>query len=159
MNHVLDYSGYRFFQSSYDLDNPMTPENEEGTRLSVNRDWWGTKVTYIGYTLLILGMVLSIFTKKGRFRELNNKLNKLKKQNLSLIIFICFFLGFSKVTYSQDKNTSIDTITISKEHSEKIASLLVQNYQGRIVPFHTLCFELLRKIHRSEKFNNKIPFD
>ena len=43
MNHVLDYSGYRFFQSSYDLDNPMTPENEEGTRLSVNYDWWGTK--------------------------------------------------------------------------------------------------------------------
>jgi len=155
MNHVLDYSGYRFFQSSYDLDNPMTPENEEGTRLSVNRDWWGTKVTYIGYTLLILGMVLSIFTKKGRFRELNNKLNKLKKQNLSLLILICFFLGFSKVTYSQDKNTSIDTITISKDHSKKLASLLVQNYQGRIVPFHTLCFELLRKIHRSEKFNNK----
>ncbi len=154
MNHVLDYSGYRFFQSSYDLDNPMTPENEEGTRLSVNRDWWGTKVTYIGYTLLIIGMVLSIFTKKGRFRELNKKLNKLNNQKLSSIIFICFFLGFSNLNYSQVKNISNDTITISKDHSEKLASLLVQNYQGRIVPFHTLCFELLRKIHRSEKFND-----
>jgi cytochrome c biogenesis protein ResB len=42
MNNVMDYGGYRFFQSSYDPD-------EKGTRLSVNHDWWGTNVTYVGY--------------------------------------------------------------------------------------------------------------
>lgn len=31
MNHVLDYRGFRFFQSSYDQD-------EKGTILSVNND-------------------------------------------------------------------------------------------------------------------------
>ena len=35
MNNVLDYQGFRFFQSSYDKD-------ELGTVLSVNHDFWGT---------------------------------------------------------------------------------------------------------------------
>src|SRR6185503_2817279 len=34
MNHVVDYDGYRFFQSSYD-------EDEQGTVLSVNYDSLG----------------------------------------------------------------------------------------------------------------------
>jgi len=50
MNNVLDYDGYRLFQSSYDQD-------ELGTVLSVNHDFWGTTVTYVGYFLLMLGMV------------------------------------------------------------------------------------------------------
>ena len=32
MNNVTDYKGYRFFQSSYDLDDPKTPENEDGKK-------------------------------------------------------------------------------------------------------------------------------
>ena len=49
MNNILNYSGYRFFQSSYDSD-------EKGTVLSVNYDWWGTLLTYVGYFILSLGM-------------------------------------------------------------------------------------------------------
>ncbi len=49
MNNVLDYGGYRFFQSSYDQD-------EQGTILSVNKDP-GKIPTYIGYTLLTLGFM------------------------------------------------------------------------------------------------------
>jgi cytochrome c biogenesis protein ResB len=60
MNNVMDYGGYRFFQSSYDLDNPQTPENEEGTRLSVNHDFWGTNVTYLGYLFMALGMIFTL---------------------------------------------------------------------------------------------------
>ena len=52
MNNVLDYDGYRFFQSNYDQD-------ELGTVLSVNHDYWGTLVTYIGYGFLFLGMILT----------------------------------------------------------------------------------------------------
>jgi len=53
MNNVLDYKGFRFFQSAYLPD-------ESGTILSVNHDRWGTIVTYIGYALLALGMGLSL---------------------------------------------------------------------------------------------------
>ena len=58
MNNVLNYKGYRLFQSSYDKD-------EKGTILSVNHDWWGTLITYIGYSLLGLGFILVFFYKKN----------------------------------------------------------------------------------------------
>ena len=54
MNNVLDYDGHRFFQSSYDPD--------ESTILSVNHDWWGTIISYIGYFFLML-YDFSIFSK------------------------------------------------------------------------------------------------
>ena len=71
MNHILNYRGYRFFQSSYDPD-------EAGTILSVNKDYWGTLITYIGYTLLTIGMIAALFVKNGRMRILGRKLEKLK---------------------------------------------------------------------------------
>ena len=40
MNHILNHSGYRFFQASFDPD-------EKGTVLSVNHDYFGTLITYI----------------------------------------------------------------------------------------------------------------
>lgn len=69
MNNVMDYRGYRFFQSSYFPD-------ESGTKLSVNHDALGTNITYIGYLLMTLGMIVSLFTKSGRMRELVRKLAK-----------------------------------------------------------------------------------
>ena len=47
MNHILDHKGYKFFQASYDLSGEV-----EQTHLSVNHDFWGTLITYIGYSLL-----------------------------------------------------------------------------------------------------------
>lgn len=60
MNNVLDYKGYRFFQSAYLPD-------ESGTILSVNHDYWGTKITYLGYFLLALGMGLSLLWNSPLF--------------------------------------------------------------------------------------------
>ena len=57
MNHVLDHRGYRFFQASFSPD-------EKGTVLSVNHDFWGTWVTYIGYFLLYAGLMGIMFFGK-----------------------------------------------------------------------------------------------
>jgi hypothetical protein len=86
MNNVLNYKGYRFFQSSYDKD-------EKGTILSVNHDWWGTLLTYIGYGLLFLGILLTFFSYNTRFRMLSMKL-KLMKQKTFLLLF-AFTFSFS----------------------------------------------------------------
>jgi len=67
MNHILNYDGYRFFQSSYDRD-------ELGTVLSVNWDPWGTAVSYLGYALLTIGMIWMFFAPKSRFRLLAKKI-------------------------------------------------------------------------------------
>lgn len=81
MNNVLDYQGYRFYQSSYDQD-------ELGTILSVNKDP-GKIPTYIGYFLLTLGMFLNILNPYSRFRTLAKLINQdtLKKQVLFWLLY------------------------------------------------------------------------
>ena len=162
MNHVMDYQGFRFFQSAYDLDDPKTPENEEGTRLSVNADWWGTNITYLGYLLMTIGMVLSLFAPAGRFKELNDLLKKSREKRealLKILVLLISISGFSMAN-AQSNHDHASTPAkavfrvVSKEHSNELAELLVQNFEGRIVPFHTLCDEFLRKIHRKNKFEN-----
>ncbi len=91
MNHVLDHSGYRFFQSSFDPD-------ELGTILSVNHDAWGTNITYIGYTLLFLGMFVTLFWKGTHFSKLNEQLRSLSKSKATLVLLMLLPLGSA---YSQ----------------------------------------------------------
>jgi cytochrome c-type biogenesis protein CcsB len=150
MNHVTDYDGYRFFQSAYELDNPSTPENEEATKLSVNHDAWGTNITYLGYLLMAIGMILSLFAPKGRFRALSDQLGKLKKQSLTAMLLL---IGLSvQAQHGNEPDYSKIYRVIDEQHSEKLATLLVQEQGGRIMPMHTLCDQLLRKIHGEPKF-------
>ena len=85
MNHILDHRNYRLFQSSYDQD-------EKGTILSVNHDP-GTWPTYIGYILLTLGMIWSLFIPNGRFQKLLKGARKL--QSTAAVAFIALFLAFA----------------------------------------------------------------
>lgn len=153
MNHVTDYDGYRFFQSSYEADNPTTPQNEEATVLSVNHDTAGTNITYLGYLLMGLGMILSLFAPKGRFRLLNQQLRKLKT-NPAVILFVVLSCSY----LSSNAQTPVAQVpmnrVISVNHSEKVARLLVQEQSGRIIPLHTLCDQLLRKIFGSNHYED-----
>jgi cytochrome c-type biogenesis protein CcsB len=81
MNHVLDHSGYRFFQSSFDGD-------EKGTILSVNHDELGTNVTYLGYTMLFLGLFTTLFWKGTHFFKLNEQLKTLAKSKTALLLLL-----------------------------------------------------------------------
>lgn len=161
MNNVMDYSGYRFFQSSYTLDTPSTPENEEGTILSVNQDWWGTNITYLGYMFMMIGMLLSLFSKNSRFVDLVGKLIKAEDRKKALyqssktIVFLCltsYSFGQGHDHSAHQDSHKIPFEVISEEHAENLESLLVQSYDGRITPLHTCCDQLLRKIHRGTKF-------
>ena len=68
MNNILNHKGYRFFQASFDPD-------DLGTILSVNKDFYGTLITYIGYILLYIGLLATMFYGRTRFKELSKKLN------------------------------------------------------------------------------------
>ena len=152
MNHVTDYDGYRFFQSSYELDNPSTPENEEATKLSVNHDAWGTNITYLGYLLMAIGMILSLFAPKGRFRALSNQINSIKKQGAAVVLLLFSFSFFGQHNHEPDYSKIYRVI--SPEHSDRLAKLLVQDESGRIIPLHTLSDQLLRKIHGDNQLEN-----
>ena len=86
MNHVLDHSGYRFFQSSFD-------EDEKGTVLSVNHDELGTNVTYLGYTLLFTGLFVTLFWKGTHFSKLNEQLRSLAKSKAILLLLLILPAG------------------------------------------------------------------
>lgn len=145
MNHILNYGGYRFFQSSYDKD-------ELGTYLSVNHDAWGTWISYIGYILLTLGMFLSFFSKQGRFAQLAKNLGKIREVNASalaiLLLPVFFLLASANV---QAQHTDPDkSIIIDKDHASHFGTLVVQDHRGRFKPVNTLTNEVVRKISRKE---------
>ncbi len=141
MNNILKYRGFRFFQSSYDPD-------EKGTILSVNYDFAGTWITYIGYLLMALGMVLSIFNKKSRFRNLLKKSAELRqaRQALSVIILLVLFTLPSKAALLEPGIQKSEIVPPSQ--AKAFGELLVQDNGGRIKPVNTLSSEVLRKVAR-----------
>ena len=141
MNHILDYEGYRFFQSSYDND-------EKGTYLSVNHDFWGTSVSYFGYALLTLGMIMTFFSKKTRFYQVQQKIKALRKGHATLLIF----LMISSVGVYAEGNSAVNADVVDRDHAAKFSRLVVQDFKGRMKPIHTLSREVLRKIYRKEGF-------
>jgi cytochrome c-type biogenesis protein CcsB len=150
MNNVLDYRGFRFFQSSYDKD-------ELGTVLSVNHDAWGTAITYLGYLMMAAGMFFTLFKKNTRYRFLSNKLKKLNKTGM---IILGLALGISTHVISQDHQHQADTSfakKISKVHADKFSLILVQDRGGRVKPINTVASEMLRKITRKESFEGLNP--
>src|SRR5699024_4814342 len=125
MNHVLDHSGYRFFQSSFFPD-------EKGTVLSVNHDFWGTNITYFGYYLLYLGLMLIMFIKGSRFKQLEKKLSTIKEFKkdqrakaigiLAILFLVSGFAGYSQsrkedIPGYQEEPVGHDTISRSRSET------------------------------------------
>ncbi len=88
MNHVLNHKGYRFFQASFDPD-------RMGTVLSVNHDYWGTLISYIGYGLLFLGMFVIFFWKGTHFWKLSKMLTDVNKKKAAAVFLIFLSLGLN----------------------------------------------------------------
>ena len=143
MNHILDYKGYRFFQSSYDQD-------ELGTYLSVNHDAPGTLISYIGYFLLTLGMVLTLFSKNSRFRQLAENIKRIRQvEGKMAAMLVVGFLGASTPGYAGPPVPNQQEMNAA--HARKFGRLLVQDHKGRLKPMNTFANEMLRKIARKEK--------
>ena len=186
MNHVLNYKGYRFFQSSFSPD-------RMGTVLSVNHDYWGTLISYIGYAMLFLGLFLIFFWKGTHFWKLNKMLKDISKKKAITVLLVLLSFGFNAqkiethgtddgsgqhvhvegdghthdapevapqstgaTSFSKMRMVSPDEIIaknkISKEHADKFGYLLVQNFEGRIVPINTQALDALRKLYKSDSF-------
>lgn len=186
MNHVLNHKGYRFFQSSFDPD-------RMGTVLSVNHDYWGTLISYTGYTFLFGGMFFMFFWKGTHFWKLNKMLKDVNKKKAAAVILLLLSFGLNaqKIEthgttdgsrehihvegdnhshaqgsetlkpqgaqpFTKMKVVSADEIIarnkISAEHADKFGYLLVQNFEGRIVPINTEALDVLRKLYKKDEF-------
>lgn len=174
MNHVLDHEGYRFFQSSFDPD-------ELGTVLSVNHDFWGTWITYIGYFLLYLGLMLILIDKGSRFGNLRKQLYKIKSKKAKMTSVLFFMFCLSGALNAQDATSSekqttqdnhleeqvekvdfsskrFDSLVIANavdvDHAKKFGKLVIQDEGGRMKPMNTFSSEMLRKISHKDSYKN-----
>ncbi|GGG51336.1 cytochrome c biogenesis protein [Bizionia arctica] len=162
MNHILDHGGFRFFQAGFDPD-------ELGTRLSVNHDFYGTWVTYIGYFFLYFGMLAIIFDRNTRFADLKRMLNKVKDKKAKALMVLFLFFGLQGFSQNHSQNDghphsskptkeqidSILTVNITpKEHADKFAHLVIQDVGGRMMPINTYASEMLRKLSKHDTYQD-----
>ncbi|PAF43279.1 cytochrome c biogenesis protein CcsA [Helicobacter sp. 11S02629-2] len=108
MNHVLDYRGYRFFQSSYTSkdversDGSFTTINT-GTVLSVNKDP-GKIPTYVSYAFMIVGAILLLFVRDGRFRKLSRFVKS--QRALAVLVVVGATLGMPHLLKANEANST-----------------------------------------------------
>jgi cytochrome c-type biogenesis protein CcsB len=145
MNHVLGYRGYRFFQSSYDMD-------EKGSILSVNHDP-GTLPTYIGYFLLLIGFGWSFISAKGRMAQLRKRLTKLRESTAAIAV-LAVMLGIGSVpVHASDPDPLLESVyKIDPAHALRFGKLVVQGFDGRMKPMDSLAREVLSKISRKQSW-------
>ena len=133
MNHIFSRDGYRLYQTSYD-------EDLRGTWLTVKYDPWGVSVTYTGYALLFLSMILLLLHPKGTFR-------KLLKESMSkgaLVLLLMFSLSASAVPVNTPR-------AITPERADTLARKQVV-YNGRIAPLRTLALDFCQKVTGKRSF-------
>ncbi len=138
MNNILKYKGYRFYQSSYDQD-------EKGTILSVNHDLAGMLVSYTGYGLLFLFIILSLIIKNSVFRNVTpGHWSSSIRKAVPLIILVLVLSGLN--------NANAQKLIPDKSVSEEFGKVLVQDQKGRTKPLFTLSNDILRKVTRENEF-------
>lgn len=138
MNNILKYKGYRFYQSSFDRD-------EKGTILAVNHDMAGMSVTYTGYTLLFIFIILSLLNKNSVFHNINAEYwNSAIRKTVPMVLLILFLSGLT--------NANAQKLVPDKSVADEFGKVLVQDQKGRTKPLFTLSNDILRKVTRENKF-------
>lgn len=156
MNHVVDYDGYRFFQSSYDWSNDQAKQagfEPDITILSVNHDFWGTWLSYIGYLLLAIGFIGTLLNKNSRFLQVRKKIVKIRKNRFKQLVLLPLFFGLS--SFAQNYSP------VDANHADSLGKFLVQSFEGRIQPLHTLAYDIFHKVSKKDRFtvNDSIEVD
>ena len=129
MNRIFKHRGYRFYQSGYDADG-------KGSTLYVSHDPIGIAVTYTGYLLLFLSMILFFFEKKSAF-----------KKRISAV-FILLIIPFAS-SFAENKLPP----TLPAGTAEIFGNIRV-NYNGRIAPLQTLAIDFTKKIYGEKSYED-----
>ncbi len=138
MNNILRERNYRIYQTSFDKD-------RQGTILSVNYDPWGVTVTYIGYALLFLSMLLMLIDPKGGFRRLLSHPLLRNRAILVLLFTLC-----SSTAWSQPETV------IDRAKADSLAYKAVL-YQGRVAPFNTVARDVMIKLYGKARYDGLTP--
>ena len=128
MNNIGDVDGYRLFQKGYDSD-------DEGVSLGIGYDPYGIAVTYIGYLLLLIGIVATLLSRKTHMRSLY-------RQVKSASVAAVMLLLFSTAAHAADLQT------VDKDIAMRLGTVNVL-YNSRICPLNTVAIDFVTKLSGS----------
>lgn len=141
MNHIFSYMNYRFYQSGYDA-------NGGGTVLSISHDPYGIAITYTGYGLLLLSMILFFFAPQSRFRQLI-KSPLLHRGGLAAIGLLMFFNLHS---YGATSGRPLPKV-LPRETAARFGDLYIL-YNERICPVQTFARDFTTKLYGKPTYRN-----
>lgn len=125
VNRPYTVNGTGIYLSSYDSDG--------GSVLILNHDPWGTGVSYAGYLLLAISLMLWLCSPKGIFRK---SIELLRGPAVLLLILTAGQTTLYAAT---------PVLGVSRQQAEALATKPVA-YQGRTAPFSVAATDLLRKL-------------
>ncbi len=137
MNRILEVDGYRFYQTSFDSDN-------RGSVLMVYYDPWGTPVSYGGYALLALSVVVLLVNRRETFMRLLR--SPVLRQGATFM-----FLATAGLTMQ-----ARSVPTISTARAEQLETMPVV-YNGRVAPFNTVARDFLLKLYGRDTYKGLSP--
>ena len=109
-----------------------------GSYLSVNYDPWGITVTYIGYALLFLSLILMLILPGTPFRQL------LQSPLLRKGLFVLTLLTLTPQTKADNSDVQVNAPIVNKEVAENFGRLFI-TYNGRICSVQTFVFYFTKK--------------
>ncbi len=136
MNKVLDIDGYRLFQSSYD-------EDLKGSVIIVAHDPVGITITYIGYVMLAISMVLFLIGRRNYYHQILR--NPLWKGFAVVAMVMMPTLAGSTEYYSVAQNNSV------AQNTDDFSRIPII-YNGRIAPMETYALDFTRKLTGKDSF-------
>lgn len=131
LNRVLNFNGVRYFLTSFDDDG-------SGVTLSVSKNRWGMGVSYTGYALLMLSMLVFLFRSGTRFKALRNY------KSAACIVAI-FALSASSAEAAPR--------AVSEEVADAFGNLHVY-YNGRICPMNTVSTDISLQLYDSRGYDD-----
>ena len=129
MNNIGHIDGYRLFQSNYDTDG-------QGVTLGISYDPYGVAITYLGYILLLVGIIATLMSRKTQMRTLYRKAMQ------PLAILLPFALYASPIRANNDLQT------VDKDIAHRMGTINVL-YNNRICPLNTVAIDFVSKLSGS----------
>ena len=155
MNNVLSHRGYRFYQSAYDAD-------MQGTMLSVSHDPSGIAITYCGYLMLLVSMLVFFLQKHTHFRAI-------WRRTFMLALFaVCSLPGIAQADTAYrhpgllpDEPTAMPAAgetpkTLQRGLAKSFGNLYIY-YNDRVCPLSTLAHDFTLKLYGKTSYKGLTP--
>lgn len=137
MNRIFTCGDMRLYQASYD-------SNERGVSLATNSDPFGIPVTYTGYALLFLSLILMLFDPRGAYRALLRS-EHLRKGALLTVMAVATFFGSTASAAAHTPHA------LPEKTAEKFGELFIL-HNNRICPMQTFAIDFTKKLYGARSY-------